>query len=363
MSQNNKVRVAVIGAGHLGRIHTRLIKGIDSFDLIAVADPIAAARDTVEKDLSVKTVDDYRQLLGQIDAAVICSPTIHHLEIALWCLENNVHCFVEKPLVRSTRHADLLINTAQRRKKTLQVGHVERFNPVWQTAKPLLKNPVFIQGHRTSTYTGRSTDIGVVFDLMIHDIDLLLNCVDSKIKNVVATGQAVLGETEDWAEARIEFENGTHAHLSASRVSPHASRKMQVRCDAGFFTLDFATGKCDAIEFCEDVANQTVRADRLPESERKSIQQDLFTKWLPQRTIESTPCNAIEAELIDFHHAIATDELPCVTGQDARDAVALAERILDSISQSSEIRLKSRALDEIPSIIPAAHRFGVRRAS
>ncbi len=358
-----QTKIAVIGAGHLGKIHTRLLKSIPCFELVAVAESNPKAREAIASEFQVACVPDYKSLEGKIDAAVIATPTSVHLESALWCLEHGIHCFVEKPMVRSARQADILVQVARHRSLTLQVGHVERFNPAWKAIKPLANQISYIEAHRTSSYTGRSTDIGVILDLMIHDLDLVLDCIDSPVTSVSASGQSILGEHEDWAEARLQFANGAIANLYASRVSRQAVRRMSL-CGPGFAAdLDFAKSTCDVIEACEEVMQETFSADKLPEEERRAIQATLFERWLPQRTLATVPVNAIEQELIDFGDSIHNRRAPLVSGKDARRVIEVAERILESVAASSQRRRQALEADEIPSIIPAAHRFGVRRAS
>ena len=358
------IPVIVIGAGHLGKIHTRLLQGLSGFKTIAVADPNPVARSTIEKDYQLPTVEDYRMLEGEVTAAIVATPTCFHLETAVWCLEHGIHCFVEKPLVSSARQAELLVQIAHRRGLTLQVGHVERFNPVWQSLQPFLTQPLFIQAERTSTYTGRSTDIGVVLDLMVHDLDLIIQAIDSTVVSVQATGQSILGDHEDWAEAHLQFLNGAAARLYASRVSRTAKRTMHLFAEGMSAELDFAQRSCDLVTSCEAIREGNFRADRLPEAERRSVTQELFTTWLPHRSITAEPVNAIELELLDFEKAIRTSSKPQVDGQAARTVVEVAEQILAAIARSTRARDQAIEADHPPSVIPAAHRFGdARRAS
>jgi predicted dehydrogenase len=356
--------IAVIGAGHLGRIHTRLLGGIEGFQLQAVVDPNPEARAAIEKEFSLPTLEDYHSLSDSIEAVIVASPTSLHLETTLWCLEHGKHCFVEKPLVRSSRQASMLVQIAERRKRTLQVGHVERFNSAWQAIRPMLDHPIYLESHRAGTYTGRSTDIGVVLDLMIHDIDLILDVVESPLVNVSACGRSVMGTLEDWAEARLEFENGAAAKLFASRVSRTARRSMHVVCENLSAEIDFAKGTADIVESSDAVASGSFRADSLPESERRSIQNELFSKWLPHRGLHIAPANAIEMELRDFLKSIRDASAPTVDGKAAHHAVEVAEKIMEAIHESSERRRLSLEAEQRLDIIPAAHRFGdVRRAS
>jgi predicted dehydrogenase len=359
----SQIKIGVIGAGHLGKIHTRLLKTIPGFELIAVAESNPTAREAVAAEFHVNSIADFKSLEGKIDAAVIATPTSVHLETALWCLEHGIHCFVEKPLTRSARHADILVQVARNRELTLQVGHVERFNPAWQAVRPLAKHVTYVSAQRTSSYTGRSTDIGVVFDLMIHDLDLVLDCIDAPLTTVSASGQAILGTHEDWAEARLQFENGSIANLFASRVSRQAVRRMSLVGPGLSAEIDFGKATCDVIEACDEVSQGTFNADKLPDEERRTLQTTLFEKWLPARTLETTPKNAIEMELLDFQQAILHKTTPLVSGKSARGAIDVAERILEALSLTVEKQCQAFEAEEIPAIIPAAHRFGVRRAS
>jgi len=356
-------RIAVIGAGHLGKIHLRRLRATAACEIVAMAEPMAEVRQAIESEFNIATVDDYRQLLGRVDAVIIATPTSNHLESALWCLENGIHCFVEKPLVRSARHADLLIHVARRRNLVLQVGHVERFSPTWQAAQSVIQSPYYIEATRTSGYTGRSTDIGVVFDLMIHDLDLILNCIDSNVVEISATGRAVLGLTEDVAEARLGFENGAIACVKASRISRSPQRKMLIESDFQSVELDFAAGTVDCVRTSQDLVDGTICADNLAPEARRSIQSELFTKWLPHESVAVQTSNAIDAEHADFFHAMQHSVAPKVSGEDARKTISVAERILDTIAASTELRKHAREDDELPAIIPAAHRFGKRKAS
>jgi predicted dehydrogenase len=356
-------RIAVIGAGHLGKIHLRRLKATNACEIVAMAEPMAEVRQAIESEFGVATVEDYRQLLGRVDAVIIATPTANHLESALWCLENGIHCFVEKPLVRSARHADLLIHVARRRNLVLQVGHVERFSPTWQAAQSVIQTPYYVEATRTSGYTGRSTDIGVVFDLMIHDLDLILNCIDSNVVQISATGRAVLGHCEDVAEARLEFENGAIACVKASRISRSPQRKMSIESDFQLVELDFAAGTVDCIRTCQELVDGTTSAETLAPEARRAVQGELFSRWLPHESVPVASGNAIDAEHADFLHAIKHSVAPKVSGDDARKAISVAERILDTIAATSELRKHAREESELPAIIPAAHRFGKRKAS
>ncbi|HEY2761577.1 MAG TPA: Gfo/Idh/MocA family oxidoreductase, partial [Pirellulales bacterium] len=240
---DQKIRLAVIGAGHLGRIHARLAQQIPEFELVGVADPLHEARQLAEAECPVPVVADYREFLGRIDAAVVATPTRFHHAVSVSLLAQGIHVLIEKPLATSVAEADEILAAANQHGRIVQVGHIERFNPAWNRREvmPLVRQPKYIEASRCSGYTFRSTDIGVVLDLMIHDLDLALHFANSPVRHVQALGISVLGEHEDVAQARLEFANGCVANLSASRISFKQLRHMQVWSDQGCVTFDFAT--------------------------------------------------------------------------------------------------------------------------
>jgi predicted dehydrogenase len=329
------VRIAVIGAGHLGRIHARLLKGLHEFHVVAVSDPAESARQCVQQTLQLPTISDYRTLAGSIEAVVIASPTTLHFSMAHWALSHGIHALVEKPLVKFSSDATALVELARNKQCTLQVGHVERFNPAWQTIRPKIDQPQWVDACRIGTYTGRSTDIGVVLDLMIHDIDLLLSLSPGRIESIRATGRALLGQHEDVAEARIEFSSGCVANLRASRIARDSLRRMQVHGLSGIANIDLGAATAEWTEFAPEVASRRLQADVLPEDERLRVKDELFSRWLPTSSLPVTPVNAIEQELRDFAMAIRSGANPQVTGQQARDAIFVAEQILASIGQAA----------------------------
>jgi predicted dehydrogenase len=233
-------RIGVIGGGHLGRIHAKLAANNPSLVLIGVADPSADSRSIVESQLNLPTVHDYKEWDGAIDGAIIAAPTFLHHEIGSWCLRHGIHVLMEKPIASSLRQASELLQLAKSNSCTLQVGHVERFNPAWQKADALVASQSirYIEAVREGTYTGRSTDIGIVMDLMIHDIDLVLSAVNDSVESVQAFGWSVLGEHEDFATACLRFQNGTIAQLRASRIAPVARRQMQLYSEGGLVEPD-----------------------------------------------------------------------------------------------------------------------------
>jgi predicted dehydrogenase len=352
---SNPARIGVIGGGHLGRIHAKLIAANPNCELVGVADPSQESRKAVATQLNTTTISDYQVWQGKIDGAIIAAPTFLHHQIGSWCLSNGIHVFMEKPIASTLRQASQLIHLAQSNDLTLQVGHVERFNPAWQFAGAGLDPDSirYIEAAREGTYTGRSTDIGIVMDLMIHDIDLVLSIVPSPIVHVQAYGWSVLGEHEDFAAASVQFRNGTTAQFRASRLSPTPRRSMQVYTTEGLTEIDFASGTVQTISPHADVADGTRQADKLPAQERTEVKERLYSDWLNKVETKVPATNAIEHEHAEFLRGIAVGAPVTVTGSHGCKALELASRILDQIASSGPSR----------SIIPSADRFGQSKAA
>ncbi|NUQ66289.1 MAG: Gfo/Idh/MocA family oxidoreductase, partial [Pirellulales bacterium] len=355
----SKVRTAVIGAGRLGGFHAQKLAAMDQVDLVAVVDPVAAQRNRVAAECRTQAVADYRSLLGAVDAVVVAAPTLLHHQIGMEFLARGVHVLMEKPLAATLAEADDLVKAARAQRAILQVGHVERFNPALSAALPHIDSPKYIEAVRASGYTFRSTDIGVVLDLMIHDLDLVLSMVHSDVERVQALGLSVLGGHEDVAHARLEFECGCVATFSASRVSHDASRQMQVWSPKSYASLDFANRKTTLVVPSETLLRRQFDVDSLSPQEVDHYRQHLLEEHLPRQVIESPPVDALALEASDFIESVRTGRSPRVTGEQGRRAVAVAEQILD--------RIHSHAWDDAPdgpvgplatprpSVIPAPH--------
>jgi predicted dehydrogenase len=327
------LRVAVIGAGHLGRIHARIAAALEEIELIAVADPVAAARDSVAQEARTSPVADYRQLIGEIEAAIIATPTCTHHAIGMDLLAGGVPLFIEKPIAATAAEATDLVALARKKGIPLQVGHVERFNPALLAVSADVRDPKFIEATRTSGYTFRSTDIGVVLDVMIHDLDIVLSLARSTVTDVQAIGISVLGGHEDLATARITFASGCVAQLSASRVSFQQQRTMTVVTARGSASLNFATHEATLIRPCDEVLRREFRLDRLSAEDRAYWKEHLFDELLVRRVHQASAGNAIQDEQRDFVLAVREGRPPRVDGAAGRDAVAVAEMILQRIEE------------------------------
>ena len=362
-----KLRLAVVGAGRLGGFHAQKISQNVQTELIAVADPDADCRNRVAAECNARAVADHRQLFGQVDAVVIATPTRLHHSIGLDFINRGIHVLVEKPLAADLGEADELVSAARRKRVVLQVGHVERFNPAMTAAAHHVRDPKFIEATRSSGFTFRSTDIGVVLDLMIHDLDLILAMVRSPVREVDALGVSVLGGHEDVANARLEFENGCVANLNASRVSPEPARRMSVWSSRAFAEIDFATRNTTVIHPSEMLLTRRFDVESLDLDEIEYYKTHLFDEHLQTQTIESAAVDALSLELDDFVESILTARQPRVSGEQARDAVAVAGLILAKIrdhrwSERVDGPAGPLAMPS-PSTIPAPHfRFAAASA-
>ena len=328
----SKLKLAIIGAGHLGRIHARLAKGNEQLEVVGVVEPVAAARASVASELELPTFDDYRSVLDKIDAAIVATPTVYHYDVASTLMRAGKHVLVEKPLASTPDQAERLVQIAHRHNVVLQVGHVERFNPSWTAAQAHLGAPKYIECMRAGPYSGRSTDIGVVHDLMIHDIDLVLSIVRSPITSVSACGLALLGDREDLAEARVQFANGCIANFKASRVSLEATRRMSIFTTTSMADIDFAKNEVRLVKPSSDVLERDVHLDRLSAEERAAAKANIFGDLFAVETLPAQPRNAILDEHNDFALSIRTQAAPMVTGEDGTKALELAAMILDQIA-------------------------------
>ncbi len=327
-----KLRVAVIGAGHLGKIHARLLASQPSVQLIAVADPSPTAQQQVLDEIETRTVSDYRKIIPDIDAAVIATPTHTHFAVASELLEQGIHTLIEKPMTDSVADAQRLVDLADRYRCVIQVGHVERFNPAIQAAVAEVGKPKFVIANRFSGYTFRSTDIGVVHDLMIHDIDLVNALFPGKLIETRAVGLSMFGHHEDLAQARLQFSCGGVANLTASRCSFQNERSMQIFGTDGFAAVDLATNKLTVVKVPGWIRDRHYDLlDTTPE-QQAFIRDQLFEKILSKHDIVIEKSNAILTEQKDWITAIRTGATPLVSGEQGKEAVEIAQAVLDSLA-------------------------------
>jgi predicted dehydrogenase len=326
-----RLRMAVIGVGHLGKEHARILAGLPQVQLVGVADVNLEQAQNVARRLGTQAFSDYWPLLNLVDAASIVVPTSLHAPVAREFLRRGIPLLIEKPLVASVAEADELVDLAERNGAVLQVGHIERFNPAYQELRRRPLQPHFIRAQRMGPFTGRSTDIGVVFDLMIHDLDLLLDLVGAPVRSVSALGLSVFGGQEDVANARLEFVNGCVAEVTASRASPVATRQMQVWSAEGYAEVDLGQRRLTLVQPSAHVRAHGLDPARLDPASRARLREELFGRHLEMCTLEGKAQDQLTAELEHFVACVHSGETPLVSGTDARAAVAVAESILKEV--------------------------------
>ena len=302
--------MAVIGVGHLGSIHAKIYQELPNCSLVAVCDTDKARLDTVSKSLNVTGYRDYREIFGKVDAVSVATPTKSHYAVASECLKHNLHALVEKPFTPTLKEADELIKIAKDNGLILQVGHIERFNSAFSATQKIIRNPKFIECHRLSSFPNRSLDVGVVLDIMIHDIDIILGLVDSPVERIESVGINVLTHFEDIANARITFKNGCVANLTASRISDETMRKIRIFQENTYISLDY-----------------------------KNAEAWVYRKGLLKISKEILPIEKeqpLQKELQAFVNCVIDKKEPLVSGVVARQALKVALEIQDQIWQKNK---------------------------
>ena len=325
------LRVGVVGVGHLGQHHARILSGLAGVELVGVADARPEQARTVAERCGCPAFDDYRDLIDKVDAASVAVPTSAHRPVAGAFLDRGIATLVEKPLAPTLADAEALVELAHARGAMLQVGHIERFNPALSALEGFRLRPKFIAAERLGPYTFRSTDIGVVLDLMIHDIDLILSWLPTPVRQVSAVGVSVFGTHEDVANARIEFEDGCVATLTASRVSMQATRKLRLWGAEGYAALDFATKQGTLVRPSDRLRRGEVDLQGVDMSQPAAIRDHVFGKILRVDRVEAEAADALTLELEDFVRAAREGTRPRVTGDDALRAIRVADQVLRGI--------------------------------
>jgi predicted dehydrogenase len=326
------LKIGVLGAGHLGKIHIRCIKEISQFELIGFYDTDDENSKKVETEFQIKRFHDLSELIDLVDVVDIVTPTVSHFSCASQAMKKFKHVFIEKPLVTTVEEAKELIAIANEANVKVQVGHVERFNPAYLAARPFINQPLFIETHRLAQFNPRGTDVPVILDLMIHDIDIILSLVKSNIKRISASGVAIVSDTPDIANARLEFDNGCVANLTASRISMKNMRKTRIFQRDAYITIDFLDKDCEIIRLknVEDESTLDPFAMTIDLGNEKGKKQIFFERP------ETIPVNAIKSELETFYEAITTDTIPAVTIIDGFNALDLAYKVISKMNISLE---------------------------
>ncbi len=310
-----EIRVGVIGVGYLGKFHAEKYAAMEGANLAGVADVNPHTAEEIASRLKTAAYTDHRELIKHIDAASIVVPTPEHFSIAMDCLAEGVDILVEKPMTASLKEADRLIEKAAAQKRILQVGHLERFNPAVDSLKDIVTRPVFIESHRLSLYNERGTDVSVVLDLMIHDIDIILNFVKSGLTEIRAAGLSVISDHVDIANARLAFESGCVANVTASRVSARNERKLRIFQKNAYIAVDFGNSAITVVDKDKKEGDD----GPLPGLSTHNLS---FTKW-----------DALEQELRSFLDCVATRRTPEVSGHEGRQALQTALEVMDQIKQ------------------------------
>ena len=321
------LKIGVLGAGHLGKIHIKCIKQIKKYKLVGFYDPDDENAARVEQEFGIKRYGTLSDLIEDVEVVDIVTPTISHFDCASEALKKTRHVFIEKPVVTTLDEARKLIAISDEANIKVQVGHVERFNPAFIAARPYFSQPMFIETHRLAQFNPRGTDVPVVLDLMIHDIDIVLSVVKSDIHRISASGVSVVSSTPDIANARIEFTNGCVANLTASRISMKNMRKSRFFQKDAYISVDFLEKETEILRM-KDVDPET--------ADPYAVIMELGKGQAPKQVIFDKPeikeINAIKEELAAFAEAIEKDTTPPVTINDGYQALEVAHRIIDKLS-------------------------------
>jgi predicted dehydrogenase len=327
-----RINTAVVGAGHLGKIHARLMlsQPLSWFD--SIVEPFEAARLAASDEFAVEGYGDHRELIGKAQAVVVAAPTTLHHAICRDYLTAGMHVLVEKPITQTIEQAEELVSLARQHECVLQVGHVERFNPAWRKAAAAIGSPTWMEARRTSPYTFRSTDVGVVLDLMIHDLDLLLSLTTSEPVDVCATGQAILGPHEDIAYATIRFADGLAASLHASRCSDQPQRTAHLFGERGAATVDMTQRTVSVLRPTDAQQDGDYALEAITAEDRARLKDKFFQEVMTRETTMVAGTNAIRDEQADFLSSIVHHHAPEVTGEDGLRALSLAQEITSQIA-------------------------------
>ncbi len=318
------MKIAVLGAGHLGKIHINILKSLPNFKLIGFFDPDLLLANELSRNLSIRAFNSMADLIEEAEVIDIVTPTLSHFECAKNALFAGKHIFIEKPVTQNYHEAKELMKIAARVNVKIQIGHVERFNPAFLAAKPYIDSPLFIETHRLSKYNSRGTDVSVILDLMIHDIDVILHIVKSQVSHIHTSGVAVITESPDICNARIEFENGCVANLTSSRVSINEMRKTRIFQKDCYVSIDFLNKKTEIVKL-SDTQSQNPLKIKFP------VDFNGIKKYVSFKKPRVKQLNAIREELRTFGESIKNNILPEVSLQDGCEALRIADLIIEKV--------------------------------
>jgi len=324
------LKIAVLGAGHLGKIHIKCIQESDKYELIGFYDPDTDNANKVKTEFGIRNYTHIDDIIKDADVVDIVTPTISHFDCATKALKEFKHVFIEKPVVNTPDEARQLISLSNEAEVKVQVGHVERFNPAFTAARPYIDKPMFVEAHRLAQFNPRGTDVPVILDLMIHDIDIILSVINSNIRKINASGVAVVSDTPDIANARLEFDNGCVANLTASRISMKNMRKTRFFQNDAYIAIDFLkkTSEILRMKNVKDESSVDPLAMIIDLGNNKGKKQIIFDKP------EIAPINAIKTELESFAVSIEQNTNPLVSINDGYAALDVAHRIIEKMNYS-----------------------------
>lgn len=324
------LKIGVLGTGHLGKIHLKCIQlAKEAYELIGFYDPDDTAAKQAEEQYQIQRWTDMDALIAAADVIDIVTPTTTHFELAKRVIEQGKHLFIEKPLTNTMEEAKALLQMAQEKGVKVQVGHVERFNPALLALGDQPLEPMFIEAHRLAVFNPRGTDVSVILDLMIHDLDIIQSLVKSPVKTISASGVPVVSESADICNARIEFENGCIANLTASRISMKQMRKVRFFQKDAYISLDFLEKEVQVVRLYDTDADPA----QLPQDNLMELETQGGKRYIHLSMPETAPVNAIKMELESLATSIQQDERPVVSIEDGYRALDLAHRIMDQIEQ------------------------------
>jgi predicted dehydrogenase len=340
----NKIRVGVLGVGHLGKLHAKLYREVPQADIVGIYDTDLNKANEVAKEIGVQAFESRDALLKEVDAVNIVTPTSDHYETALAALENDCHLFIEKPIMAKETEAEDIIAKADASNKLLQVGHIERFNPAVLALSDVKLNPVFIESHRLASFNPRGTDVAVILDLMIHDLDLILSLVKSEPIQIDASGVGVISKNIDIANARIQFKNGCVANVTASRISTKKMRKMRIFQPSAYISLDFVEGFSEIYNISN--SEQKNFKDGTLAFSLGQIDSIEGEKSIKYNKLQRTGVNPLKHELTSFVESISAKIPPIVSGQEGLAALKLANQVMQKIEEHT-IQVKEGVISEV----------------
>lgn len=330
MSMCKKLNFGLVGVGHLGTFHLKLLKEIENINFVGFYELDKEKASNIESEYAVKSYSNYDSLLNDVEALSIVIPTNLHYEIAKKALEKGKHIFIEKPITETIAHAKELIAMAERSNLKIQVGHIERFNPAILSIEKYNLCPLFIESHRLDQFKPRGVEVAVVLDLMIHDIDIILSLIKSPIASVEANGVAIISDTLDIANARITFQNGSVANVTSSRISQKKMRKMRIFQKDAYISVDFQQGLSEVFRLADENEKKVEMSVSLGQIEKAKQKKNIVYEQPEVKEI-----NALKYEIELFSNSVLNDTTPVVSAYDGLRALEVADLIMQKINKQN----------------------------